>query len=639
MKHWEKLKLTMSLAALFCCAVLLFGGVAFSATTAPVVTVLPVIKEGSITPTRIAQQSTTGNLFVTDGHAESVLVYTPAGNLRKTTQTPLGELHTAQEPGGVAFAQDGNLLVTQNTYVVVLNPDTGAEIRRFGAFKSAFSIAVDNSATGTGNIFVSDIKNYCVQVFDKNYLPVDVTAGSGHNFMNGSPDYGINFIGDSQIAYFAGPGFFNRPAGVAIEKNTGMLAVVDSLNGKIQFFDQAGNYINEIGVFGYDSSHTAFWRFFTYPQSIAFEYTSGGALDRAYVLDTFQSYVMVVDATNPVNSNPSGDPTQQIPWPWLADIGLYGHHNGDLIVPSDILIDKFDPANNRLVVTNGFGSLSVFGLSSLQPYDVFIDTIGSDRMTIHWTRANSAAITGYRVYRSTDPTLPLSSWTLVGGTQASTATALVDGPPLLSALSQYTTYYYVVRAVTGATESQNISPVSAKTAGLFNLAVSINGNGSVNGTVSCTSGTCNSSPLLAADSVATLTATATAGSVFNGWTGDCFTTSDTCLITMDKAKSVAAFFSARLAFHVDGAYFDNLQDAYNAATANTSPVTVIRVLAGTWPSTLHPTEYMTAWQGKTVVIEGGYDATFTTNAGGSSTVTGRTNLTAGKVIMKQFKLK
>jgi uncharacterized repeat protein (TIGR02543 family) len=175
--------------------------------------------------------------------------------------------------------------------------------------------------------------------------------------------------------------------------------------------------------------------------------------------------------------------------------------------------------------------------------------------------------------------------------------------------------------------------VSAKTTGLFNLSVNILGSGNVNGSASCSSGTCTSSQL--SDAPITLTATATGQSVFSGWTGDCFTTSETCLITMDGAKSVTAIFEAQKAFRVDGAYFDNLQDAYQAAKDGS----VIRVLAGTWPSTTSATEYMTAWQGKTVTIEGGYEATFTTNTSGSSTVVGRANLTAGKVIMKQFRLK
>jgi hypothetical protein len=104
---------------------------------------------------------------------------------------------------------------------------------------------------------------------------------------------------------------------------------------------------------------------------------------------------------------------------------------------------------------------------------------------------------------------------------------------------------------------------------------------------------------------------------------------------MDGAKSVTASFTAKLAFRVDGAYFDNLQDAYSAAKDGS----VIQTLAGTWPSTTHATEYMTAWQYKTVIIEGGYDPTFTSNAGGSSTAVGRANLNAGKVIMRQFKVR
>ena len=621
MKHWEKLRLTMSLAAFFCCAVLSFGGAAFSATTPPVVTVLPVIKEGSVTPTRVAQRASTGYFYVTDGHAEAVMVYNSVGQL-------VQKITTAKEPGGVGFAKNGDLLVTQGTYVAVLNPDTGVQKSTFGSFLHAFSIAVDNSATGTGNIFVSDIKNYVVQVFNDVYADVDVSAGTGHNPYRATDSvYRANFIGDSQIAYFSGPGFFNRPAGVAIEKNSGLLAVVDSLNGKVQFFDQAGNYINEIGQFGYDSAHQ--FVLLTYPQSIAFEYTAAGALDRAYLLDTYQSYVMVVDATAPILSNPTANPTQLIPWTWLADIGVYGHHNGDLIVPSDILIDKKDPANNRLLVTNGFGSTSVFGLSSLQPYDVFINGIGNNSMTVNWS-SPGGSITGFRVFRSTVEGVTGSQ---VGADLPSTARSLTD-----SSLAQYTTYYYTVRALVSGVPTSNIDQVSAKTTGSFLLSVTINGTGSVNGTLSCAGGTCTTT--LPSDSIASLTATDSAQSAFAVWAGDCFTTNHTCELLMDGPKSVTASFIKPLAFRVDGAYFDNLQDAYDAAAARTAPDTaVIKVLAGTWPSTLKATEYMTAWQGKTVIIEGGYDSTFTSNAGGSSTVTGRANLTAGKVIMKQFKVK
>jgi len=602
MKHCDKLISTMVLAAFFCCIAPLFGGAAFSATTAPVISVLPVVKEGTVTPTRLAQRSN-GNIYVTDPHAEGVLVFNPVGNL-------VTKIITEKEPGGVAFAKNGDLLVTQGTYVVALNPDTGLEKSRFGTFLSAFSIAVDDSVGGTGNIFISDIKGYHIQVFSDTYAPVDVSGGSAWYPLNP-----VNYIGDNALTtqgYALYPGYFARPAGVAIEKNSHTLAVADSINGRIEFYDQAGNFLSEMGSFGYDPTHSTLM--LTYPQSIAFEYTAAGALDRAYILDTFQNYVMVLDATTPAPS-----------WTWLADIGLYGHDNGDLIAPSDILIDKKDPDNNRLLVSNGFGSLTVYGISSLQPYNVTIDSIQSNSLRVNWTNSNST-FKFIHVYRST---VAGQLGTLVGGNLPSTATSFVDTP-----LAQYTTYYYTVRAVDFADkETSNVSQVSAKTTGLFDLAINISGNGQVNGTASCTTGTCTS--LQNSDALITLTATATGQSVFDGWTGDCFTTADTCLITMDAAKSVSAFFSAKLAFRVDGAYFDNLQDAYREAKAGS----VIKVLAGTWPSTTHPTEYMTAWQGKTVYIEGGYDPTFTTNDAGTSTVTGRANLTAGKVITKKLKLK
>ena len=544
------------------------------------------------------------------------------------------------------------------TYVAVLNPSTGSQIRTFGQFKSAFYIAVDKEnalfggRTATNRIFVSDIKDYTVQVFDSSYNPVDVSAGTGHNQDRlADPTYGVNFIGDSfkkdgtgiynnvndpgdplngTCTVFTPPrncnigkGFFNRPAGVEVEKNSGLIAVVDSLNGKIKFFDQNGNFGPEIGTLGYLANHSQLR--YTYPQSVAFEYSATtGALDRLYVLDTFQSYVMAVDATAAI---PAGtDPTlvQLIPWTWLADIGLYGHDNGDLIVPSDILIDKSRVGNNKLLVTNGFGSTTVYGLANLQPYNVTIDNITSSSMRINWSNTLSS-YNAIRVYRSeTEGVLG----TNVSGDLAPGTLFFPD-----SALSQYTTYYYTVRTVVGTTETTNIAQVSAKTTGQFRLDIAIVGNGQVNGTATCVSGNCNS--MQPSDSLVTLTASPAAQSIFDGWTGDCFTTADTCLITMDKVKSVVASFSAPKAFRVDGAYFDNLQDAYREARDGS----VIRVLAGTWPSTTHSTEYMTAWQAKNVTIEGGYDATFTNNAGGQSIVLGRTNLNAGKVVMKQFKVK
>ena len=631
MKQWKKSILTLGALASFCCGVLPFGGIAFGA--APVVTVLPVFKDGTVTPTRLAIDGA-GNVYVTDPHAGGVLKIDKVGKLQKI-------ISTAQQAGGIAIGLNGDLLVTQGTYVVALDPVTGNENARFGTLKSAFAITIDPrsvGAGGTGRIYVSDISASCVQVFTKDaagagYSPVPLAAhdpgGLASDGLTVVPPQPDNSFGAAETDYgLISPPYFIRPAGVTFEKSSGRVAVVDSIHGQVKFFNTDGVYQSKIGqtTIGYHPTSVMF----TYPQSIAFEYTAGGALNRAYVLDTNQDYVMVLDALdNPAAVPPTVSATPSS-WKRLLDIGAYGHANGYLISPSDLVVDTLDPNNNRLFVSNGFGSLTVYGLGSLQPFNVFIDTITSSSMQIHWS-VPSAPFNFIRVYRST---VAGQLGTQIGGDLPNTSTSLASGP-----LAQYTTYYYTVRAVdTGNVETTNVLQVSAKTTGLFNLAVNINGNGSINATpanASCTTGTCTTTSQ-PSDSLVTLKATAAGQSVFDAWTGDCFTTSDTCLVTMDAAKSVTANFSARLAFHVDGAYYDNLQEAYDKAQNNS----VIKVLAGTWPSTTSSTEFMTAWQlGKTVYIEGGYEATFTSNVGGSSTVVGRTNLSAGKVVMKQFRLK
>ena len=640
MKHWSKFILSGCMAAFFCCVLSPFGGKGFCASSVPVVTPLPAIKDGSVTPNRLAQEPSTGYIFVADPHAgESVNVYNTVGQL-------LRKIPVAKEPGGVAFALNGDLLVTQGTYVAVhekANNWLENVSKRFGSFKSAFAIAVDNintvapatPRTATGTIFVSDIANSVVQYFNASYGDIDLsptgTGGSAWNPLNGMPQslipYPINAIGDSYVNNYstAGPAIFNRPAGVAFERTSGLLTVVNSMGGELQFFDLSGNYVTQRGEFGWfsgstSSSNHALVPAFTYPQSIAYEYNSNETVERAYILDTFQSYIYVFDATT---ANPDL-------WTWLMDVGAYGNSNGKLIVPSDILFDKKDPLNNRLLVANGFGSLSVFGISSIQPYNVAIDTITNTSMRLTWALPTPAPIKNIRVYRSTTPGV---LGTQVGGELANTATSYTDNTP---ALSPYTTYYYTVRAVDNSSvETKNVDQVSAKTTGSFNLTINIVGGGSVNGGASCASGTCVSSQ--SSDKEITMTATPNGLSSFVGWTGDCFTTSETCTVVMDGTKFVTAFFEATRAFHVDGAFFDNLQDAYDAAKDGST----IMALAGTWPSVPsvpQSTEYATAWQNKTVYIVGGYDGTFTTNTG-MTTVTGRTNVFKGKVVMKKLKLK
>jgi uncharacterized repeat protein (TIGR02543 family) len=79
------------------------------------------------------------------------------------------------------------------------------------------------------------------------------------------------------------------------------------------------------------------------------------------------------------------------------------------------------------------------------------------------------------------------------------------------------------------------------------LSVTISGSGTVvsAGILDCLLSSCNASIDLGTN--VTLTATAKAGSVFSGWGGACTGLTSTCTVTLDKAKSVTANFTASVA--------------------------------------------------------------------------------------------
>ncbi|BBA71315.1 Ig-like domain-containing protein [Geobacter sulfurreducens] len=183
-----------------------------------------------------------------------------------------------------------------------------------GQFKMANGIAVDD----TGYIYVVDSLDNCVQVFNP--------AGG---FVRRFGTFGM------------AAGQLSTPTGIAFERLARHLAVVDTRNGRIQFFDTNGTFVRSIGAFGSGPLK------FTAPQGVAFEYSNDPTpvLKRIYVVDTFQGQVQVVE--------PAAVPV------FLAYIGGYGTTNGKLMVPSDL---RFDQANSRLLVVNGYGNLTVYGI-------------------------------------------------------------------------------------------------------------------------------------------------------------------------------------------------------------------------------------------------------------------------------------
>lgn len=553
--------------------------VALSAT-APGVSTLPAITAEINTPVRLAKDPS-GFLYVTNPNSGGVLKYSSGG-------TFIRKIVTLKNGTGVAIAQNGDLLVTQGTYVSVFNPVTGDEnvANRFGTFTYANGIAVDPS----GNIYVSDGRANNVKKFDVNRT----------------------LVATSVLA-------LSRPAGLAYDTANNLLAVANSLAGNIQFLNPATLASSSVlGTFGYDATHATVK--FTYPQGIAFEYDTGGALSRIYVSDSTQSTVQVIDGVTRL---------------WLADIGGYGYTAGKLFTPSDVLFDQSTSTNKRIFVANGAGNVAVFGCDNMQPTNIQVANSLLNPLTelvVSWVNPPDAPpilFSKVRIYRSD--------------------AAGVQGPLLIDNLtvpSSYTDsgrtpgtpYYYLVRAVdTIGTEYPNTQPVSGKTRINYNLTLVSSGFGTINGSASVGENATNTLGILD-NTVVTLTANPNLlKSVFTGWTGACAGagTNEICQITMDAAKSVTASFSLQRPFFVDGYYADTLQDAHNTANGSGS---IIEAMAGTWPaSTLN---LMTADRPITVTIKGGYDSGFIDPpSAGTTVITGRINLKAGKTIMNNIRIK
>lgn len=489
---------------------------------APMVSALPSVTDGISTPVRLAADLS-GNIYVTDPRGGGILKYDNAGNL-------LQRISLLKNVYGIAIAKNGDLLVSQGATVAVINKTSGAVISQFGTFLSSNGIAVDS----LGNIYVTDSLDNCVQVFNVSYAPVSTGVAAA-----GKP---ANSFGTTGRA----TGQFMRPTGISYEKISNKLAVVDTLVGQVQFYSTTGIYQSSIGSFGSGPLK------FTSPQGIAFEYTKDDkALSRIYVVDSFQSNVQVIDAA-------TGG--------FLSYIGSYGLAGGELLTPGDVLYDRFDPLNNRLMVANGSGTLALFSI------DMITGTCGSSNSGT-FTVAPTANLCKNGVVTNFSGTGPWS-WSCAGQNGGTTATCSASG------LSNSIT---------------------------INIAASNGGSGSVTsnpGGINCLNGTCSANFTAGSDIV--LIPLANADSVFAGWTGDCSSAgTGNCTVSMAAARNATATFALIPKARVNGTSFGNLATAYD--TINFSGIIEAQSFIFT--------ENLTLNRGSSVTLRGGYDSTYSTRAG------------------------
>jgi hypothetical protein len=171
----------------------------------------------------------------------------------------------------------------------------------------------------------------------------------------------------------------------------------------------------------------------------------------------------------------------------------------------------------------------------------------------------------------------------------------------------------------GATVSLTVIPSAT-----YSLDVTLagNGSGSVNSKpsgIACatdfTSG-CNYS---FSDDVS-LSATASTGSLFDGWSGDC-TGDGACNLSMTAARSVTATFSVALPVRMNGVSYQSLADAYGVAPNNA----IIMLKEGTLSEPFRTNKNIT------VTLRGGYNPDYTA-ANGVTILLGTVTLKQGTAI-------
>lgn len=279
-------------------------------------------------------------------------------------------------------------------------------------------------------------------------------------------------------------------------------------------------------------------------------------------------------------------------------------------IPSEERFVTLAPAVGVSPSSHDFGSIATGAVSA--PQSIFITNYGSADLRI----VSAVAGSGFTVAAGSCGTLPK---TLAPGAVCTVHVSFA--PVILGPASDNL-------SITSNDPAMPVSTVALSGTGISStrkLSVTITGSGTVNSTTpaysfTCTSGLCSKDFPITAD--LTLTASPS-NSVFSGWSGQCtnITASGGCRVTMEVDRSVTATFVTYLPARIGTSYYADIFEAYSKAPATGSSLieTQTAIFIGE----------LLMNRGISVKVKGGYDAGYSPNPSGMTTVKGKVTIKSG----------
>jgi len=257
------------------------------------------------------------------------------------------------------------------------------------------------------------------------------------------------------------------------------------------------------------------------------------------------------------------------------------------------------------------------GIPIITGFSVPLTSNSSTVTNIVLTAVEPSGVSGYLLTESAlPPTAATPGWSVTAPTSYTFASGGVK------------TLYAWAKGVAGVSASATQSVTVTLN---LTLQVQLSGSGSVNsvpGGIACATGTAPSGCSANFNGSATLTASASGGYLFVGWTGVCAGSGAICNASFGTNTTVTAFFEQAPVAMIGTTGYSSLQEAYDDATTGALIELEEGVLAGS----------LRAARDVTVTVAGGYLSDYSSQPG-ETTLDGQVFLNRGEVKFFRFNLK